>query len=309
MCAGAYGRIGAMNATATYRDGRILATITTFDPDAGRLRENLAAVCDQVAGVILVDNGSQDVASIRALAFEFPGCTLIENGENLGVSVALNRGARAAIAAGASAVLLLDEDSVVSVGMVSALARHLGEGVGVVCPLIGNYLADSHVELSSDVHEVPRAINSGSLVSVAAYESVGGFDEMLFVDWVDMDFCANLRLHGYRILQTHEVELSHAIGDNQYARKIPWYSSEQGFHLKQMYRTNHSDFRREDKARSWAIVLRKYRGTQEYAAERSCIVKEFVSNLLFERRRCALLRAFRRGWRRGVEACARNGIK
>ncbi|MCR5582032.1 MAG: glycosyltransferase [Eggerthellaceae bacterium] len=298
-----------MKTTSTYPQERIYATVVTFNPDLKRLRDNLRAVSGQAAGVFVVDNGSRDVRAVRFLVSEFPSCMLVENGQNLGVAAALNRGVRAARDAGAVAVLLLDEDSTSAPGMVQTLARHLDEDVGLVCPLIGNYLEGDALETSDAVCQVSRAINSGSLVSVAAYEAVGGFDEMLFVDWVDMDFCANLRLHGFRILQTHEVALAHAIGDNQYARKVPWFSRERGFHLKQMYRTNHSDFRREDKARSWAIVLRKYRGTQEYAVERSCIVKEFVSNLLFERRRCALLRAFRRGWRRGVEACARNGIK
>ena len=75
---------------------RVCAVVVTYHPDAA-VMVNLAEVRGQVDGMVVVDNGS-DSEVLRG-AKERVGFVLVENGENLGIGVALNRGG--AVGAGA----------------------------------------------------------------------------------------------------------------------------------------------------------------------------------------------------------------
>ena len=61
--------------------------------------------------------------------------------------------------------------------------------------------------------EVRTCITSGSCTRLSAWEKIGGFDEKLFIDSVDFDFCYRIRKTGYVIIQTREAVLEHSIGE------------------------------------------------------------------------------------------------
>ena len=71
--------------------------------------------------VIVVDNGSTD-GTPALIRERWPGLTVLENGRNLGFCGGNNSGMRHALAAGADAVLLLNDDAVVAPDMLRLLA-------------------------------------------------------------------------------------------------------------------------------------------------------------------------------------------
>ena len=83
--------------------------------------------------------------------------------------------------------------------------------LGSLCPQCVDRNFKSELN-NEDVIEVDKCITSASLVPVSAWNDVGGFNEELFIDFVDHDFCAKLKEHGYRILQIGSVKLSHELG-------------------------------------------------------------------------------------------------
>ena len=66
---------------------------------------------------------------------------------------------------------------------------------------------------TSGVVEADYIIFSGMVCRVAVLKELGGFDERLFLDNVDIDFCFRARRAGYRILGTADCQLDHRIGD------------------------------------------------------------------------------------------------
>jgi GT2 family glycosyltransferase len=60
--------------------------------------------------VIVVDNGSSD-DSLMAAKENFPECSFIENGENLGFAAGMNRGIRSALEHGTDFVWLFNYDA------------------------------------------------------------------------------------------------------------------------------------------------------------------------------------------------------
>ena len=96
------------------RRNGVCAIVTSFEPSASNI-SGLCKVIAQAESVVVVDNGSR-VGTLHLLrdASRTEGFTLIENGENLGVATALNRGVRWAQQKGFQWAALFDQDSIVT---------------------------------------------------------------------------------------------------------------------------------------------------------------------------------------------------
>lgn len=290
------------------RKPQIWAGIVTYNPCLERLNENLSAIITQVQTLAVFDNGSSNVGEIRKVltdaGWEGRRICLIESNENKGLAVALNRLANAAHEAGAEAIVFLDQDSVAGTNLVAALAKHMQDGVAVVSPLVVDRNNARVAEDRSIVRETKRPLTSGSMVNIAAWTSIGGYDERYFVDWVDVDFCDNLRMHGYRLLITHETILLHELGNQEFA----WFGPGTDYTGKRSasrgyYRLNYPAWRWCDRARGQAIAMRKYAWTRIGIEERLIFLKTTVGRaLLIERDKKACLFAIFEGLREGRRA-------
>lgn len=87
--------------------------------------------------ILIVDNGSND-GSERILRERFPGIDVLQTGENLGYAGGNNTGLRCALETGADLVVLLNNDTEVDPGFVSALveASRLRPDAGMLCSKI-----------------------------------------------------------------------------------------------------------------------------------------------------------------------------
>ena len=70
---------------------KYIAGIVLYNPDLGRLKENIESICKQVDKVILIDNGSDNIREIEDLIKKYLNCILLKNGENMGIAYALNQ--------------------------------------------------------------------------------------------------------------------------------------------------------------------------------------------------------------------------
>lgn len=288
----------------------IFAGIVTYNPDIERLTANLAAISVQVERVVIYDNNSDNLSEIRACLSRINGSgapggepiVLVETQANSGLAVALNFLARYAREEGASALLLLDQDSVAAGDLVAVEHQLLSPRVGIVSPLVIDRNGVEDEPLEDLVYEVKRTITSGSLLNLEAHEDVDGYDERLFVDWVDFEYCDRLRTHGYTILRTHRTSLLHELGKQELVFSLPdlkCLGKMRGWHF---YRTNHSPRRRFDRARSQAITIAKYRHTPIGREERTIFLQTVLLGLLLEKLRLRLLTASVNGYLAGRAA-------
>lgn len=195
-----------------------IACIVTYEPDLDVLVENVRAVRTQVDEVIVVDNGSSNVAEIAKVLLD--DVDLRRLPDNAGLSRAMNIAVRQADVRGADYVLMLDQDSVVTPQLVPMLRDVLAgdEGLAVVGPDIQDRnLREPFEGDSVGTERVNACITSGSLMRVSDWRAIGGWDERLFIDFVDFDMCLRLRSAGRGIAIEHGVVLHHAIGQ---ARKV-----------------------------------------------------------------------------------------
>ncbi|MCB5176436.1 glycosyltransferase family 2 protein [Microvirga lenta] len=211
---------------------RVLAIAITYNPETALLADVLKAIAPQVQGIVVVDNGSANVSSIRDIA-AIVGAQIIANDQNLGIAAAQNQGVSQARADGFSHVLLLDQDTVLSPGVVAELMQNLEElerrqervaAIGPAYYEINSqrrtraYHASatriSRIPLDGGTQPVASdfIIASGSLIALAVFDEVGGFYEDLFIDLVDVEWCFRARAAGYRSFLAPTAAVEHRLG-------------------------------------------------------------------------------------------------
>jgi len=216
------------------------ASITiAFNPDLDFLLRQLQALASQVRVAIVVDNGSVPPLA-QMLPEHMDRVRIIRLPSNEGVAHGFNIGIAEARAQGADRVLLLDQDSVPGDGMVALLSEALderranGEKVAAVGPRIRDprdraelpfvrlgWLHNRHMRPRHDGELISCdfLISSGALVPLDALERLGCFEDALFIDSVDLEWCCRARARGYSLYGVTGATLEHRLGEGR--RRIP----------------------------------------------------------------------------------------
>jgi rhamnosyltransferase len=227
------GTAQATAARAGPKPHRVVAVVVTFNPDLVTLDALLDATRVQVTHVVVIDNGSRAESAARLRQACEGRAQLYALPENVGIAGAQNRGIEVARTLGATDVLLLDHDSVPEAGMVERLCiaademREAGVAVAAVGPVIVDRQSGSMAPLPQIVDGMVRfipapsdaptrceyLIASGTLIALAAFDTVGPFDESYFVDQVDIEWCLRAGRTGLASICAPRARLMHSIGD------------------------------------------------------------------------------------------------
>ncbi|MCD5470692.1 glycosyltransferase family 2 protein [Lactobacillus delbrueckii] len=268
----------------------IIAGVVTYNPRITLLQKNLSALRELVDRVIVVDNGSVNLTDIKKIIGGIGSISLIENQRNLGIARALNEIMETAIEYEYSWVLTMDQDSVVPTNLVSEYVKYLDSSVGMLCPIIFDRNKNQLPTTYLGTHEVKECITSGSLVNVSAWQKVNGFDEKLFIDGVDFDFCERIKKTNYRILEVGTVVLSHAIGNITMRKFFFWDVAVK----------NHSAFRKYYIARNTIYLAKKNGNVARQIKSYLQVAKQVSIVIMYEQDKKKKLIAICRGIIEGV---------
>ena len=243
----------------------LCGVVVTFFPDE-TVVENLRAMVSECGRVVVVDNGSPE-ETVRQMA-AVPGLELLPLGENLGVATALNRGLAWATANGCRWSVTFDQDSRPQPGMVAALwATHsaipraavIGPRIHEAGSIAARYrwvrrhprwpgLFQRVACTGCDLEEVTMLVTSGSMVELALWRELGGFDEALFIDYIDTDYCLRTIRAGRRVAVSAGAVLEHRLGDRESRQ----------FLGREFRPTHHAAFRHYTIARNRVRVWRRH---------------------------------------------------
>ena len=252
--------LGIDTISATFRE-TVCAVVVTYYPDSG-LFGRIEKVVKQVGQTVIVDNGSPEscLEQIREVADKFAThLHLVLNPSNEGVASALNTGTRWAASQGYRWVLTLDQDTTVAPNMIASLEEvarcyPLPESLAVIGSNYrdktnGRVLCDDAIGSdSSPGREVTVVLTSGSLVSVRAFQTIGGFRDDFFIDCVDFEYCLRARARGFHIALTSKPVMEHGIGS----------LIEHRFLWRRVGTSNHSPSRQYFLARNSVLLGREY---------------------------------------------------
>lgn len=198
---------------------RICAIIVTFHPSPALL-DNVERLKPQVSEIVIVDNGSDEpsAALLRELEKQ-SGVRVIHNGKNLGIAAALNIGIRHATAENYPWVLTFDQDSIVTPDFVANMlaayeADEAKEKIALVSPVHCHLEAEAKSGSASGKisSSIPVAMTSGSLIKTRVLMENGSYDEPMFIDYVDFDFCLRVRRRGWGLIRAERAFLLHQLG-------------------------------------------------------------------------------------------------
>lgn len=276
----------------------MLAVVVTFNPGDDLVR-NLSELRSQIADVLVVDNGSVDTAAVRSAAVA-TGCAFQANGKNRGIAAALNQGAELALQSGATWLATFDQDSLLPAGAIEGLLTRLArqpeaERFGIVAPAHcdrgTNHDYHHPVDIVEETQEwrvLRCTITSGSLIRCDVLAQVGCFEERLFIDAVDLEFCMRIRRHGWRIGEARDIVMAHSIGASTEHRVLG----------VRMVCTHHSPVRRYYITRNMLEVCTRYLlfDPAWCAKGLAVMLSGAVASVLGERDKLAKLRAVARGF-------------
>jgi rhamnosyltransferase len=206
--------------------------VTYFpDPDFG---SRLTAIAREVGSLIVVDNSaSPEIAQRLRPLCAAAGAEFIASATNAGLGAALNTALRRFEKRGTSWVVAFDQDSTPAGGFVSALLGTAAASLDVA--VVGaNWTDEARPDFPSrhlraaagpwlferppataDLERVTCVITSGSLIHLPTWHELGGFEEDLFLDLVDTDYCLRVKRAGREIRVAAGARLQHRRGSKQ----------------------------------------------------------------------------------------------
>lgn len=272
---------------------QICAGIVLYNPNEDRLAENINAILPQVSWLILVDNGSNNIESILKQWDKKSKIKFILNIKNEGIAKALNQMCETASAANFKWILTLDQDSVCPSNLIENFLKYTKlNKIGIICPRFELNI-DGHIlnKTTSSVDYVDYCITSASLTNLEAWYKSGKFDEWMFIDCVDYDFCLKLINKGYRIIRLNDVVINHEVGNLQ-IMKLPYG--------KKIILHNHNPIRNYYISRNTIYILKKYWKNKSVYKWIPRLIYWQIFKLAFEKNKIKTLKSFFKGVKDGI---------
>ena len=219
----------------------IVAIVVTYFPDLVVLKKQLDILRHQVAGVMIIDNGSAYESSVWNTIKSIEHVDVCFFFNNKGIASAQNYGINKAKETGVEFILLMDQDSLPAVDMVERLLLtfYEKENVAAVCPW---FVDDRHNNTSpfasvrglrlhrhnclsgSREVSIDYLVSSGSLIPMSVFTDVGLMREEFFIDYIDTEWGLRAKMVGLDIYGVFSAKMQHHLGEQPlflFGRKIP----------------------------------------------------------------------------------------
>ncbi|CAN5137442.1 glycosyltransferase family 2 protein [soil metagenome] len=257
---------------------KLAGVVVLYNPDHTVL-DNIDTYINEVDLLYVMDNSEKindllisEIKAIDKVCYK-------SNQRNLGIASALNIASYSAITDGFQILLTMDQDSSFKKGDVKVLLDYYveltkGLNIGIVCPYHGNKNIRTP-RFRKKYRMVRTAMTSGNIVNLDAFKVAGGFNEELFLDYVDHEFCLRLRKNKFLIVLINSIVLNHNQGAISYHKLLG----------RKIYTTNHEAKRRYYITRNRLFVIKKYASFDFYFIMKDVkdLFAETIKILLYEK--------------------------
>lgn len=277
----------------------VAAVIITYNVE-NNFRNRINKLKGKVHEIIVVDNGSKP-ETINMLKELEKDITIIYLEKNKGIAYALNKGINYSIEKGYNWILTLDHDSIVTDDMIENMLKCYGnfdkELREKVAMLVPTHVEEKEYENSNIISneekfskpyiEVLTEITSGALTKADIYKNIGLYDEKLFIDLVDHDYCLSLNRKGFKVIQVSSAVLIHNLGESVKKNVLG---------LK-MTPTNHSPLRRYYMSRNRHYIWEKYKDDfpKWILTDKRRFITENLKIILFEDKKIEKFKYIKKG--------------
>ena len=231
---------------------KLAGVVILYNPEI-KIVDNIKSYLFNLDKLYIVNNGNGGGVT-KLLIKEFSNIEVIDLNDNMGISKSLNMVLEKAYSEEVTHLLMMDQDSQFygkSFLRYKELVRKIDwdKCLQIGCKLIS--YKEINPKISSDLsyHAINRLITSGSIISIQNAIKIGAFDEKLFIDEVDFEFCYRGLLKGYILFQTNNsILLRHSVGST--FTKYFWWGK--------ITTMNHNKIRKYYIVRNRMYVYNKY---------------------------------------------------
>lgn len=210
-----------------------IAVVTLFNPKDDVLN-NIRSYAPYVKELLLIDN-SEVPSDLTLLKKEF-NVKVFCFYRNLGIAEALNLALKYAEKKEYRWLLTMDQDSCFNleeiIKFITVFKEISHDNLAIFSPLHNSKMIKKNQIVNSSKNFV---MTSGNIIDVQKSLSIGGFDERLFIDEVDHDFCLRLKKEKYKIIQNQNCYLNHTLGEKCSLSKKTRYSSKRLYYMVRNY--------------------------------------------------------------------------
>lgn len=192
-------------------------TIYNYKPNLFQIRNALHN--QEIDFAILIDNSDNQSDLSSYLEEVFPNdmerIVYLRNGENIGLSKAINLGFNEAKKLNSDLVFVMDQDANFPENYFETLksafyrAKEKDSKIGILGPIVSNSEIVLYSELGfrKEVSRVQNLINSGMLIPFTTIESVGIMNESLFLGSIDTEYIKRILNKGLTVYRLNRVML------------------------------------------------------------------------------------------------------
>ena len=209
--------------------------VATYNPDKEVFSECIESIKNQVNNIIVIDNASNfDISTILdQVEIENKEFKIIKLKENKGIAYALNRGIELSLESNSDYILISDQDTIYPQNyineMLSVFEKSTDHNIVAIVPLFADVNKKRENEgfyketlfgykkfyPKKGTYSVFQAISSGMILKTKNLKKIGLFNENLFIDWVDFEWCWRANKKGYKILGNADVLITHSLGNQK----------------------------------------------------------------------------------------------
>jgi rhamnosyltransferase len=195
---------------------RLAAAVILYNPSKIFI-DNIYTYIDDIEKLYIFDNSSDKLV-------EFPDKILnkseyFHSGDNEGIAKRLNEAISKAKNDGFDYLLTMDQDSSFKsgeLGKYKILVNNENKADSI--SMYGVRYSEID-KLNDETKKYNQTlITSGSIINVINALSLNGFDENLFIDGVDTEFCLKSLKNGYQTVSFYQIYLTHNIGEEKFVR-------------------------------------------------------------------------------------------
>lgn len=187
------------------------ACVVLYNPYEKQVIENINTYLNFVRYLVIVDNSTK-VNDIKSIYSNNDKVIYVSMNGNKGIAKALNQGLSILIDKKMDFALTMDQDSQFPI-----------DDINEILPLINIYKKNYSViglnfnynvqKKTDTIIDVDCWLTSGNFVDLDCYKEVGGFNNDLFIDYVDIEFGYKLKQKGKQIGYLKDYSLKHSIGN------------------------------------------------------------------------------------------------
>ncbi len=195
---------------------KLAATVILYNPGES-LFSNLRTYITKVEKLYIFDNSKTKLQFLPNEILE--NSEYFHTGSNEGIAKRLNQALEQSKKDGYNYLLTMDQDSCFNEGDLQTYKELIEKESNIDSTAI--YGVRYYPSEDSDKIQYNKLlITSGSILNVNIAKKLKGFDEALFIDGVDTDFCIRSYQKGYKTVLFNQIHLNHTLGTELITKNI-----------------------------------------------------------------------------------------